>query len=128
MGKKVSAVVLVGVVLSFLVVGGYVLAASGDAIIPPSGDQVIDLKDLSPFGTCEKLDCILAKILDLIYYISIPITSIMVLWGGFQILTAAGDPEKVKTGGKTVLYAAIGFAVIIISKAIVYLITDIISK
>lgn len=112
-----------------------VIAAPQVMAAPPSGgttgdstEQVIDLKDLSPLGTCGKLDCILVKILDFVFYLAIPLTSIMVLWGGFQILTAAGNPEKVKTGGKTVLYAAVGFAVVILSKAVAFLITDIISK
>jgi len=128
MGKKISTIVFVGITLSLLAVGGYVMAASGDMTLPPSGEQVIDLKDLSPFGTCGQLDCILVKIMDLIFYIAIPLTSIMVLWGGFQILTAGGDPEKVKTGGKTVLYSAIGFAVVLVSRSVVSLITDIINQ
>lgn len=129
MDKKIIITLFFGAALFLVVAAPQVMAA------PPSGgttgdstEQVIDLKDLSPLGTCGQLDCILEKIMDLIYYLSIPITSIMVLWGGFQILTAAGSPEKVKTGGKTVLYAAIGFAVVILSRAVTYLITDIISK
>ena len=124
MGKKIGKVILIGVVLSLLVMAMPALADIGGT----SGEKVIDLKDLSPLGTCGKLDCILVKILDFVFYLAIPLTSIMVLWGGFQILTAAGNPEKVKTGGKTVLYAAVGFAVVILSKAVSYLITDIISK
>lgn len=54
--------------------------------------------------------------------ISIPLTAILVLVGGFQIMTAAGDPQKVSTGKKTILYAAIGFTVVWFSKGVVTLI------
>ena len=121
-------VLVLGAVVFLCLFVTQALAQSGGGTNPPGGEQVIDLKDLSPLGTCGKLDCILVKILDFVFYLAIPLTSIMVLWGGFQILTAAGNPEKVKTGGKTVLYAAVGFAVVILSKAVSYLITDIISK
>ena len=132
MGKKINMVLVLGAVVFLCLFVTQALAQSGGGTnppaTPPGGEQVIDLKDLSPLGTCGKLDCILVKILDFVFYLAIPLTSIMVLWGGFQILTAAGNPEKVKTGGKTVLYAAVGFAVVILSKAVSYLITDIISK
>lgn len=124
MGKKVSKILILGMAVLFVLVAAQAVAQVGGT----SGEKVIDLKDLSPLGTCGKLDCILVKILDFVFYLAIPLTSIMVLWGGFQILTAAGNPERVKTGGKTVLYAAVGFAVVILSKAVAFLITDIISK
>jgi hypothetical protein len=114
-----------GAALLVSLLAGGALAQSVGGTNPPGDQEIINLKDLSPFGECGKLDCVLAKILDLLYYIAIPITSIMVLWGGFQILTAAGKPEQVKTGGKTVLYAAVGFAVVIISRYVVNLISDI---
>ena len=68
--------------------------------------------------------CILDKILTVLFNLSIPITTIMVLVGGFQILTAAGDPEKFKTGRKTILYAVVGFAVVFLANSIVPIIQD----
>ncbi len=54
-------------------------------------------------------------IITAVYYISIPVTTAMALWGAFQILTAGGDSDKVKNGGKTILYAAVGFALVLIA-------------
>lgn len=34
-----------------------------------------------------------------------------VLWAGFQIMTAGGDEEKVKSGRKTIIYVIIGIVV-----------------
>lgn len=42
-------------------------------------------------------------------------TLFMIVWGGFQWLTAAGNAEKVEQGTKTMLWAAIGVAVVFIS-------------
>lgn len=37
---------------------------------------------------------------------------LMVVWGGFTWLTAAGNPEKVKLGSNTMMWAVIGLVVI----------------
>lgn len=62
---------------------------------------------------------IVDRIVNFLILIGGPIAAIMVLWGGFQIMTAAGDPEKFATGRKTILYAAIGFVVILAAKGVV---------
>jgi predicted small integral membrane protein len=50
--------------------------------------------------------------------IAIPLTAIMVLVGGFQMITASGDPEKFSKGRKTLMYAAIGFAIVILASGV----------
>ncbi|QFR39708.1 hypothetical protein A9Q91_05865 [Candidatus Gracilibacteria bacterium 28_42_T64] len=44
---------------------------------------------------------------------------VYLLWGGFNILTAGGDEEKVKTGRTIITQAAIGLVVIFIAGSIV---------
>jgi len=97
------------------------------ALLTGSAHAQIDLSKLNPLGDCGDLGCVATKIINALYYISIPIVSIMVLWGGFQILSAGGDPEKVKTGGKTILYAAVGFIVILLANGVVGIINSIVS-
>ena len=58
------------------------------------------------------------QIISSLLLISVPIVAIMVLIGGFQILTAGGDPEKYKIGKKTVLYAVIGYAVVLVANGV----------
>ena len=58
-------------------------------------------------------------------YVAIPLCVIMVLVGAFQMMTSAGDPEKFGKGRKTLIYAAIGFAVAIIAGGITTLIQNI---
>ena len=52
------------------------------------------------------------------YYIAIPLATIMVLVGAFQMMTSAGDPEKFSNGRKTLLYAAIGFVAALLAGGI----------
>lgn len=70
--------------------------------------------DPGPLGNCN-LPCVADKITGLLLTISIPIASIMVLVGGFQMMTAGGNPEKFSSGKKTILYAAIGFLVVLMA-------------
>jgi hypothetical protein len=47
----------------------------------------------------------------LFWDIAMPLSVIMVLVGAFKFMTSAGDPEKVSEARKTILYAAVGFAI-----------------
>jgi hypothetical protein len=50
--------------------------------------------------------------------IAIPLATIMVLVGAFQFMTGGGDPEKISRARKTILYAAIGFAIALIASGV----------
>ena len=61
-----------------------------------------------------------ASVIAFIFWdVAVPLCTIMVLVGAFQMMTAAGDPEKFGKGRKTVLYAAVGFAVALIAGGLV---------
>jgi predicted amino acid-binding ACT domain protein len=57
--------------------------------------------------------------------LAVPIAAVMVVVGAIQIMTAAGSPEKVSAGKKTILYAAIGLAVLLLADAIIEAIKEI---
>ena len=71
----------------------------------------------NPLGQTDVIK-VINNVLNYLIYISIPILAIMILWGGFQILTAREDPKGVTNGKHTILYSAIGFTVILVSKGI----------
>jgi len=60
--------------------------------------------------------------------IATPIVAIMVIVGGFMIMTAGGNSEKVKKGKDVVLYAVIGFAVILFAQAVVFILKDLLGE
>jgi hypothetical protein len=52
------------------------------------------------------------------FYFLIVIAVIFVIVAAFKYLTAAGDPEKVKSAGATLLYAAIAIGVALLARAV----------
>jgi heme/copper-type cytochrome/quinol oxidase subunit 2 len=59
----------------------------------------------------------LCTVINWLFYLLIVLAVIMVLVAAFKYLTAAGDPEKVKSASHTLLYAAVAIVVAIIAKA-----------
>ena len=53
------------------------------------------------------------------------VATVMVLVGAFQILTAAGDPKKFGDGKKTIIYAAIGYAILLLSGGVASLVANV---
>jgi len=65
--------------------------------------------------------CLLDKIYTFTYWffaIAIALAIIFALWGGFLLMTAAGEAEKVATGRKWIMWAIIGIAIALIARAI----------
>lgn len=56
------------------------------------------------------------------------VATVMVLWGAFKILTAGGDPKKYEAGKHTIIYAAIGLAIVFLAGGVVTLVADILGK
>ncbi len=79
----------------------------------------------NPLGTNATVMTIINNVLNYFIYISVPIFAIMILVGGFQILTARDNPEKIKSGRNTIMYAAIGFTIILISKGVALILLSI---
>lgn len=61
---------------------------------------------------------ILCTIINWVFWLLIVLTIIFVLVAAFKYLTAGGDPEKVKSAGSTLLYAAIAVVVALIAKGL----------
>ena len=59
--------------------------------------------------------------------IAIPLSTIMILVGAFQFMTGGGDPEKISKARKTIMYAAIGFAVALIASGVSSIIKSILN-
>ena len=78
-------------------------------------------------GSCGSVSACADKIITLLQEIAVPILAIMVLYGGFQMMTAGGDPEKFKSGRSTLLYAAIGFVIVLAATGVKDLIVQIFS-
>ncbi|MFH1671700.1 MAG: hypothetical protein ABH889_02945 [Candidatus Portnoybacteria bacterium] len=88
--------------------------------------------DVGANGTCEDTEtypidgkdsicCVLNtmySIADWIFVILIGVASIFIIIGAMNLVMAAGDPGKVKTGRDYIMFAAIGLFVAFIARAI----------
>ena len=72
----------------------------------------------------DTLEQVLKAIADFLFTISIPISVIVIIVGAFQLLTAGGNEEKIRKGKRTITWAVIGFAVILVSGSIALLIQN----
>lgn len=101
-----------GVYASLLISTAFAQNVSG----PIKLDNPLDTTDIS---------VVLGRINTFLIVIAAPICGIMVVWGGFQMMTSAGDPTKFSEGRKTLTYAAVGFVVVIFASSVVPLIKNI---
>ncbi|MBU6500503.1 MAG: hypothetical protein KGJ89_01585 [Patescibacteria group bacterium] len=80
---------------------------------------------INPLGTGATFTSVVDSVINFLITIGIPIAAVMVLVGGFQMMVSAGNPEKISSGKKTIVYAAIGIAVILAGKSIIVLIKNV---
>jgi len=101
--------------------GGKVpVSGSGGRV--PSSNQTITIPNPLKVTTIAAL---VERINRWLIYIGAPILTLMVIIGAFQILTAGGNPEKVTSGRKTITYAVIGYALLLLSSGITKIIESI---
>ncbi len=65
------------------------------------------------------------SILSWLFWISIPLVTIIAIWAGFVFMSGGGEPEKIKKAKGILLYVVIGFTVILLSNGIVSWVGDI---
>jgi hypothetical protein len=68
-----------------------------------------------------KLFC---PIIDIMFWVLISVSIIMVLWAAFLYVTAEGEAEKPSQARKMVLYAAIGIVIALLAKGVPSLVAD----
>lgn len=93
----------------------------------PKGSECIPLVNPLANNTTD-IYVILGTILRVALGIVGSLALLMFVWGGFQLLTSAGSPERVKKGADTMLWAALGVVCVfaswfILSNYVAYLTT-----
>ena len=66
----------------------------------------------------KNLQCIITSIINTLQPVIISITVLLFIIGGIQLLTSAGNEEKIKQGKKTLVWAAIGLLIVLSAAAI----------
>lgn len=86
---------------------------------PAPVDNTVSIPLPNPLGCpdAEGILCVTKVLINALYTIAVPLTVIMVIWAGYQFLTAGGNEEKITAARKGLLYVAIGFGIIVLSGA-----------
>lgn len=103
--KRKKAIVIVGTTLLALL-SFYPSLAFGQIVISNPWN----------FSTIQEL---IAEIINILSYVGMAVCPLMIFIGVFNIMTSAGEPNKVKTGKNYILYAAIGLGVLLLARGIV---------
>jgi len=102
-----------------IALGSWIFARAALAQSTRTGGEIsVSLEGVNPLKTTS-ITALLDRVIGYLMVIASPIVAIMVIVGAFQILTAGGDPEKFKTGKKTILYAVIGFAIVLLARGLI---------
>ncbi len=73
----------------------------------------------------DNFEELVEAIANFIFNIALVLAPIMIVIAGFYFLTAAGDPGRVATAKKIILYTLVGFAIILLSRGLVAVIREI---
>ncbi len=76
----------------------------------------------------ETITEVINAIIGLLKIIALPLAMIMIIWGGIQVLTAAGSEDKLSQGKKTITWAVIGLAIVYAVSFIVGIIEELLKK
>jgi hypothetical protein len=68
-----------------------------------------------PGGT---ITCVIDAVTGFLIVIAAPLLTVMVLWAGFLFVTSGGDENKLKTAKNALLWAGIGFGVVLIARGL----------
>jgi len=79
----------------------------------PTGEEPAKIRDLIP---------IIERILNIFLQLAGLAAFIMIIVGGFQYLTAGGDPKKTQAAGQTITFAVFGLVAVIAAWFILLLI------
>ena len=81
----------------------------------------------NPLGTTSDITTLVKNILNFLIVLAIPISAILIVYAGYLYITSAGNEEKVKTAQKTLIWALIGFAIVLIASSVPAIIQEFLS-
>jgi hypothetical protein len=107
---------------------GPTLSGGGGPTLSGGGGGPINLPNpltcVSGSGEPQIL-CVAGRVIKGIFILANPIAVIMILIGAFQLLASGGSPERVTKGRKTILYAVVGYAIVLLAQGLVLIIKEI---
>ena len=135
---------IASILISFLVVPVLSLAQTNPIVTTPPEDLCTDVKhNLSDYITncspgavdaveesAKQLCCLLdlmMTIADYLFVILLAVAIVMIVWSGFEFVTAAGSTDKVNAARTKIVWALVGIAIALAAKGLVRLVAAILS-
>lgn len=87
----------------------------------------VDFSIPNPLGDKDDFGDIIQMVSDGLLQIAIPVAVIMIVWGGFNLLTSRGDQGKIKRGKDILTWTVVGLAIIFLSSGLVDFIRSILA-
>ena len=72
----------------------------------------------NPLGGINDVTTLVGSIINFLIILAIPITAILIVYAGYLYITSAGNEEKVKTAQKALIWAIIGFAIVLVASSV----------
>jgi len=94
-------------------------------ILPSVANGVFEIKDPIEATTFSEL---LDLFLEWIKNIALALAPLVIVYGGFLHITAAGKPEQSSQGKKVILYGAIGLMVVLLADSLLEVVKGFIDK
>lgn len=127
MKKKILALMMCAVVaVSFMGISSVSAAGTLDACTIENTNRLpVDLGctevcNYSSNGNCG-MCCLLNgvyRITDWVFVLLMAVSSLMIIWGAVLFTTSQGNPDSVSKARQLILFAAVGIAVALLSRAI----------
>jgi len=113
--KKIFLTIILSTVFIFGALSGENASAAQTAgCVLTNGQEVCTLENPLE-GEKTEVVVIIGTVIKAALGIIGALTLLMLVWGGFQWLTSAGNPEKVKSGTQTMVWAVIGVILVFAS-------------
>ncbi|MBU4348383.1 hypothetical protein KJ671_02725 [Patescibacteria group bacterium] len=109
--------------LFFVNNGGSIVNTNG-INITQAAEKVSSINIPNPLKVTS-ISALIDRIVDYVIGIASIILPLVIIFGAYQMIFSGGNIEKVILGRKTITYAIIGFALILISKGIAMIVADI---
>ncbi len=116
---KILEKVKVLVFASVLAIAGVAAVLPGGAVYAGIQDGADVTKEGNELGQAGDLETTVKNVINIILYVIGIVAVVMMIFGGFQYITSAGDAAKVTKAKNTILYGVVGLVIAILAYAIV---------
>jgi H+/gluconate symporter-like permease len=79
----------------------------------------------NPIGANTTITNVIDHIVNFAIQLVTPLSALMILIAGFLYMTGGGNPEKIKTAHKVLIWALVGIAVVLLAKSAILIVKDV---